>query len=100
MDFKLFKEVAIHLKQCKLATYPLSIRRTQLKCDLDGQCELQKELFVIKINKKLTEYHAIDVVIHEVAHAVAWEKDKDIHGPNWGKAYAKVYRIFLNKFVE
>lgn len=100
MNYDLFKRVATHLRKSNLASYPLSIRRTKLKDTLDGQCEFKNDIFIIKVNRRLAESHAIDVLIHEVAHALSWDKDADIHGPSWGKAYSKVYRIFLRNFVE
>jgi len=95
-----FREVANFFKRSNLVIDPISIRRTNLKNGLDGICEKVNDRFIIKISKKLSENYSIDVLIHEFAHALAWEKDTDIHGPNWGKAYSKVYRKFLKNFVD
>lgn len=95
-----FRNVATFFKTSNLVDKPISIRRTNLKNGLDGICEKVNDRFFIRINKDLPENYSIDVLIHEVAHAVAWEKDADIHGLNWGKAYSRVYRMFLENFIE
>jgi len=95
-----FREVANFFKKANLIMEPISIRRSKLRNGLDGQCEKANDRFVIKINTNLDENYSIDVLIHEFAHAVAWEKDNDVHGPNWGRAYSKVYRMFLEKFIN
>jgi hypothetical protein len=99
MTYSYFKKVATFFKNSNLVDKPVNIRRSKLK-GLDGICEDKNDKFVIKVNQELSENHSIDVLIHEFAHAVAWDKDVNIHGPNWGKAYSKVYCIFLENFVE
>ena len=100
MAYEYFRKVALFLKKSKLAPEPVSILRVKLRDTLDGQCELKDDKFIIKINRKLPENYSVDVLLHEIAHAVAWDKDTDVHGPNWGKAYSKVYRLYLEKFIE
>jgi len=95
-----FREVVNYFKESKLVVEPISVRRLKLRNGLDGQCEKINDRFIIKINTNLIENYSIDVLLHEWAHALAWGKDADIHGPNWGKAYSKVYRMFLEKFVD
>ena len=75
--------------------YPVQIIRTTLPKDKDGECGLTNDKFIIKIKKSLPEYYSIDVLIHEYGHALSWEKEKDQHGLEWGKAYSKIYRKFL-----
>ncbi len=100
MKYERFNEVATFLKKnCKL-DYPLNIRRTKLRKEHEGECELKNGKFVIKIDKYLDENHSIDVLLHEIGHAMAWEKDTDAHGLNWGKAYSKIYRKFLDFIGE
>lgn len=95
-----FREVASFFKTANLVNEPISVRRMRLRDGLDGQCEKIEDKFLIKINVNLPENYSIDVLIHEVAHALAWNKDSDVHGPNWGRAYSKVYRMFLDKFSQ
>lgn len=100
MAYDYFREVANFFKNSDLVDKPISVRRVKLRQGLDGQCEKKNNRFIIKVNPKLSENYSIDVLIHEVAHAVAWDKDTDIHGPNWGRAYSKVYRLFLERFIS
>ena len=95
-----FRKVAEFLKESKLVELPVKIRKIHLKEGLDGLCEYKEDKFIIKISQSLPENYSIDVLIHEFAHAVAWGKDIDVHGTNWGKAYSKVYRLFLEKFID
>ena len=100
MDYGYFRKVAVFFKNYNLVEKPISVRRMILRNGIDGLCECKNDKFIVKVNKKLPENYSIDVLIHEIAHAVAWGKDPDVHGPNWGKAYSKVYRIFLENFVD
>lgn len=100
MGYDYFREVADYFKTCNLVDEPISVRRVKIREGLDGLCEKKNNRFTIKINPNLNENYSIDVLIHEVAHVVAWDKDSDIHGPNWGRAYSKVYRLFLERFVN
>jgi hypothetical protein len=95
-----FREVANFFKNSNLVEEIISIRRLKLCGNLDGLCEKVDDKFIIKINTSLSENYSIDVLIHEVAHALAWDKDTDLHGLNWGKAYSKVYRMFLEEFIS
>ena len=95
-----FREVANFFKMSNIVDKPISVRRLRLRDGLDGQCEKNKDRFLIKINVDLPENYSIDVLLHEIAHALSWDKDADIHGPSWGKAYSKVYRMFLEKFSQ
>jgi hypothetical protein len=100
MEYKFFRKVVKFLKESNLVEKQISIRRCKLGKGFDGLCELKNNGFLLRIDKNLPENHSVDVLIHEFAHAVAWGKDTDVHGPNWGKAYSKVYRLFLEKFLN
>lgn len=70
----------------------------------DGYCTKHKNKFVIAICRDLNETLAIEVLLHEWAHARAWNHmhdrcdhetfDKVVHDSTWGVAYAEVYRVF------
>jgi predicted SprT family Zn-dependent metalloprotease len=62
---------------------------------LDGDCQFNKGKFIVRIEKQLPEFYAIEVLAHELAHVLAWDKEGDVHGPHWGKAYSQVYRKLL-----
>lgn len=99
MKYRRFQKIAKFFRDLDLAEKPLNIRRSRLREGPEGVCEDHDDKFVIKVSQELPENHSIDVLIHELAHAIAWEKDVDFHGMNWGKAYSKVYRIFLENFT-
>jgi hypothetical protein len=72
---------------------------------LDGECIKYKKKFFIKVNKDLSEDSAIETLIHEWAHARAWnhlldsmESDERFddfsHDATWGVAYSEVYRVY------
>jgi len=96
------KLVSVLKKKCVLA-YPVSVRRVALT-DLDGDCTLGNKKFFIRINKDISEESAIDTLLHEWAHARAWnhlhdsldwyEFEKRSHDASWGVAYSEVYRIY------
>lgn len=100
--------VSVLKKHCPLA-YPASVRRTSMSSSLDGDCHKHKKKFFIRINKDLDESAAIDTLIHEWAHARAWNHlldsaeteesfERVSHDASWGVAYSEVYRIY-EKFV-
>jgi len=98
-QYRDFYEAANFLKKHVPCNKRINIRRV-LVGELDGSCELKNDRFLIKINKKLSVEHSIDVLLHEIAHAHAWGKDKDHHGPNWGMTYAYIYRFYHEHFTE
>lgn len=96
---KLFYKAVRFLKSISTAELPIKIKRVNME-NLDGSCEEKKSYFLIKINKELDENHAIDVLLHEMAHADAWGKDQDVHGKNWGLSYSRIYRKYDEKFLQ
>lgn len=104
MPYAHFHQVARFLKKQIKLEHPVYIRRMKTPKGIEGDCDFKKlskskGVFIIRINKSLAVWHAIEVLLHEYGHAVAWDRDKDDHGPNWGRAYSLVYRKFLN-FLE
>lgn len=96
---KLFYQVARYLKTVVKAKMPIHVRRIKMR-ELAGSCEEKEKYFLIKIDKNLSEEHAIDVLIHEISHAEAWDMDADWHGRNWGIAYSRIYRCFSEEFLS
>lgn len=72
-----------------------------------GFCEGRRSSFLIMVSDDLVPAHAIDVLQHEWAHALAWnllddrlsrkkrlpsiEFERLSHGSEWGVAFSKVY---------
>ena len=94
MEYRFFYKVWRILKKKIPFDYPVKLRRKLLSKN-DGECKFCRDHFVICIDKKLPEYYAVEVLLHEIGHVLSWDKDTDFHGPNWGKAYSFVYRTYL-----
>ena len=112
MPGRKFYDVSKFLKQRLDLDHPVHVRRVKMpKQDL-GDCSYYPDdkKFVIRIERNLGYYMAVEVLLHEMAHALAWDKynerlcykvkdtseeQKRLHGPKWGKAYSQVYQHFL-----
>lgn len=82
------------------APLPVKVRRVKTASDLDGDCNHRDTYFYIRINRTLAEHEAIDTLLHEWAHAIAWPSSGDAHSSDWGRAYSKVYRLFLKECLD
>lgn len=108
MGYQSYKKlVSVLKKNCSLA-FPVSVRRVPLVA-LDGDCSLGKKKFYIRINKYISEKSAIDTLLHEWAHARAWNHLHDsldwhefeirCHDASWGVAYSEVYKIYEQYYL-
>lgn len=108
-SYKYYKKLVSLLKEkCPLA-YPVSVRRNKMS-NLDGDCALHSKKFFIRINKSLDESAAMDTLIHEWAHARAWnhlhdklsweEFEERSHDASWGVAYSEVYKVYEQNFCS
>jgi len=98
MDYQTFYKVVRQMRKHLPILYPIHVRRVRMPKGDDGDCEFKKDKFRIRIEKTLPENYAIDVLLHELAHALDWdsgEHSDDEHGPTWGEAYSAIYRHFL-----
>lgn len=102
--------VSVLHKHCP-AAYPISVRRIVLGRGIEGKCFKHGRKFVIQIAKHLDEERAIDALLHEWAHARAWNHRLDTaptdemfnklaHDPAWGVAYSEVYSIYEKNFAQ
>ena len=63
---------------------------------LHGECLYQNGRFLIRINKNQSFALAVDSLLHEWAHVLTFHgNDTDDHGEEWGLAYARLYRAYL-----
>lgn len=53
-----------------------------------------RRYIAIRIDADSTLYEALDTLIHEYAHALT-PHEKRQHGPLWGVAFARCYRIVI-----
>lgn len=99
-DMRNYRRVVAILKQ-KFPEYHVSVRRVRLGKYVFGDCnKVGKNKFLIRIKNSLPSTYAIDILLHEWAHVLAWHSPGEDHGMNWGKAYSKVYRVFEDEFLE
>ena len=96
-------------KECP-AAFPVSVRRVRLS-KLEGRCWKHGLKFHIQVDKTLDESRAMDVLLHEWAHARAWnhrldeattdeEFNKLAHDAVWGVAYAEIYVVYERLFTH
>ena len=86
------------------------LRRVKLT-KLDGRCWKQGKKFHIQIDRSLDESRAMDVLVHEWAHARAWNHRLDeaaddaafnklAHDAAWGVAFAEIYSLYEQKYTH
>jgi len=106
-------ELAALRKLCPPAM-PVLVKFSKLPANKLGQCARRRARFVIHLNSELSQNQAIDVLIHEWAHALAWNYSLDklvktasrelfdevSHDETWGCAYSRVYRIHTTLVKE
>lgn len=108
--FKRYKKLLNMLRKHAHPAYPISVRRKKLPKQLEGVCWKNDKKFYIHICSSIDESRAMDVLLHEWAHAIAWnnlldavktdeEFHKLSHGPEWGVAYSKVYAVYEEMFI-
>lgn len=106
-----FRGVLGHLRESCPAGKPVVVRTAWLKEDTAGECIRRAERFVIRLNRNLDEQMATDALLHEWAHALAWNFRLDklarggetspedfqtaAHDEAWGCAYSRVWRAYL-----
>jgi hypothetical protein len=108
--FKYYHALLRMLKDECPAAFPVSVRRVKLS-KLEGRCWKQGKKFHIQIDKSLDESRAMDVLLHEWAHARAWNHRLDeaktdeafnrlAHDAAWGVAFAEIYSHYEKKFTH
>lgn len=104
--FVFFYRVVELLQYVLPAKLPVVVRLGSTGASFIGYCTRLKSEFHICISDGLSEEFAIEVLIHEWAHALAWpgkaahlassrmpraQRQRPFHGTDWGKAYSEVY---------
>ena len=95
-----YRRLLVWLRQEFILRHSVTVRRKRMTTNATdcGECifNSRHKRFVINIEKRQHNPLTIDSVLHEWAHALTWfGSDDDHHGPEWGLAYAKIYRRFL-----
>jgi len=108
--FAEFRRVVSRLRELCPTGKPVVIRTAWLPPTTLGECIRRPSRFVIRLNNRLDEQGAIETVLHEWGHALAWNysldslaKQSDVdrdeferasHDAAWGCAYARVWRTY------
>jgi hypothetical protein len=109
-QFRHYRSLLAILKNQYPAAFPVSVRRVPLT-KVEGRCWKHGKKFHIQIDKYLDETRAMDVLIHEWAHARAWNHRLDAadtdeafnklaHDAAWGVAYAEIYVVYERFFTQ
>lgn len=107
--FAQYRSLLKMLKADCPAAFPISVRRVKLS-KLEGRCWKDGKKFHIQIDTSLDESRSMDVLIHEWAHARAWNHRLDAaptdeafnklaHDAAWGVAYAEIYCLYERHFT-
>ena len=108
--FDEFRRVVSRLWKLCPTGKPVVIRTAWLPKTTLGECIRRPSRFVIRLNNRLDEQGAIETVLHEWGHALAWnysldslakqpyvdrdEFERASHDAAWGCAYARVWRTY------
>ena len=109
-EFEEFRRVVAGLRKLCPTGKPVIVRTARLPPTTLGECIRRPARFVIRLNNRLDEQGAIETVLHEWAHALAWnysldslakqpdtdreEFDRASHDEAWGVAYSRVWRTY------
>lgn len=102
-----FWEVVNGLRVIVPPAMPVAVEIGRVGRRCEGICKRKRKVFQIVISDSLVAPHAIDVLQHEWAHALAWNMIDDhlrqrrwltaktfhwlSHSPEWGVAFRKTY---------
>ena len=111
-----FKATLADLRRRCPAALPVVVRMARLADTILGECVRRRKRFVVRLNDGMGENQAIDVLLHEWGHALAWnysldrlsrtpgldpvEFEQASHDEAWGCAYARVWRAHLEALRE
>ena len=113
-SYETFRKVLAMLREDLPPAHPVVIRtkvfRESFPAMTFGECVRRPERFVIRLNTKMDQNMAIETLLHEWAHALAWNysldrlaRDPDVtqekfeaasHDEAWGCAYSRVWRAY------
>ena len=110
-NFEEFRAVLGHLRHECPPAMPVVVRTSQMPPTLAGECRVRPNRFVIRLSDTMSQEEAIQTLVHEWAHALAWNYTLDrlmvspgmtdevfqlaCHDEAWGCAYSRVWRAYL-----
>jgi hypothetical protein len=118
-DFGYFQHVVAGLREFCPAAYPVVVRTSSVPANVEGFAKRNENRFVIHLDRNLTEVAAVNVLIHEWAHCVAWnllvdraideysagkltwpEFERACHDAAFGVAFAAVWRAYTTNIID
>lgn len=113
--WRFFRAVLAGLRTHCPAAMPVVVRTSRLSSDTLGGCARRRKRFVITLNLALDEPGAVDTLLHEWGHALAWNLTLDrlsrqaamdpedfqeaSHDEAWGCAYSRVWRVYIGHIL-
>ena len=77
------------------------VRLVVRKMGPDGGCTDGRREYCITIRSDLPYTTQCDTLVHEFAHALVFDEGGDHeHTDRWGILYARVYRAYLQEWIE
>ena len=114
--FDEFRRVVVELREWCPTGKPVVVRTAWMPPSILGECIRRPARFVIRLNNQLDEQGAIETVLHEWAHAMAWsysldslakrpdvdrnEFERACHDEAWGCAYSRVWRAYTVDILQ
>lgn len=105
-----FRGVLAGLREFVPPAFPVSVRIGRVARGTLGTCRRERSRFVIAIARDLDEEPAIEVLLHEWAHAASWSLTLDklsrapgtsqeafeaaSHDAAWGCSYSRIWRLY------
>lgn len=105
-----FRRVLAGLRELCPAAEPVVVRTSWLPGNILGECIRRRARFVVRLNNQMAQEQAIETLLHEWAHALAWNYaldklarepgvspevfDAASHDEAWGCAYSRVWRVY------
>lgn len=109
--FRIVEQLKIHLPPGR----PVTVLAGRQFSKKDGDCCVVRGKFQIRVSRELNESEAVDVLLHEWAHALSWEAcvgkvaysrsisdhefERLAHGPKWGLAFSRVYLCYTSEIA-
>ena len=109
-EFHEFRQVLAGLRALLPPAKPVVVRTSWMPSTTLGECAKRPQTFVIRLNDQMTEAQAVETLLHEWAHALAWnfsldrlarmpgvspeEFSRASHDEAWGCAYSRVWRAY------
>jgi hypothetical protein len=109
-DWPIFQAVLQGLRKLVPTAFPVTVRRAAVRAGVLGTCHRSDDRFVIRLATWLDQEQAIETLLHEWAHALAWSHSLDrlvqspevtqaelerlSHDGAWGLAYSRVWQVY------